>query len=147
MHRVFALLIACLALVPLHAASAKAAGSPDERAVAAADEAFYRASLTAKGQAWKDFADEGATLPAGSGKDAIGAYYDKVYAKPGFSLSWHPNYAKVVGDVGVTSGRYESHIQDASGHDQKHRGNYVTVWQRQKDGAWRFVWDGGTQAH
>jgi len=49
-----------------------------------------------------------------------------------------------VGDVGMTSGPYESHVQDAQGIDHRSAGNYVTVWQRQKDGQWRFVWDGGT---
>jgi ketosteroid isomerase-like protein len=120
------------------------AATPDEQAASAADEAFYQASLTEKGQAWKAFADEHATLPAGTGKEAIGAYYDKVYAKPGFALSWHPDYAQVFGDVAVTSGRYESHDRDAAGHDQTGHGRYVTVWQRQKEGGWRYVWDGGT---
>jgi len=139
---------ALIILLAVQSAQAQApvAGSPDERAVAAADEAFYQASLARKGQAWKEFADADATLPAGKGKDAIGAYYDKVYAKPGFSLSWHPDYAKVVGDIGVTSGPYESHVQDADGRDKPGHGKYVTVWQRQKEGGWRFVWDGGTEA-
>ena len=135
-----------LLTVPSAQAQPTVTGSPDEKAVAAADEAFYQASLARKGQAWKEFADADATLPAGKGKEAIGAYYDKVYAKPGFSLSWHPDYAKVVGDIGVTSGPYESHIQDKDGHDKPGHGKYVTVWQRQKEGGWRFVWDGGTEA-
>src|SRR5579859_4711395 len=101
------LLLACLALCLSPGAEAAKSRSTDERAVMAADEAFYRASLTGKGQAWQDFADEHATLPAGSGKAAIGAYYDKVYAKPGFALSWHPDSARVMGDIAVTTGRYE----------------------------------------
>jgi len=150
MRLVSALLITCLCLAASPAARAAAtpaiSGTADEKAVAAADEAFYQASLARKGQAWREFADDGATLPAGTGKEAIGARYDAAYARPGFRLSWHPSYAKVVGDLGITSGRYESHVQDASGHDQKTHGTYVTVWRRQQDGGWRFVWDGGTEA-
>ena len=118
--------------------------TPDEQAVAAADIAFFQASLATKGTAWKEFADEHASLPVGTGKDAIGIFYAKLYATPGFSLSWHPEFVKVVGDIGVTSGPYESHNLDAQGQDKRGTGNYVTVWQRQKDGGWRFTWDGGT---
>jgi ketosteroid isomerase-like protein len=110
----------------------------------AADRAFFAASLAEKGKAWEEFADEHASLPAGSGKQAIGAAYGTIYAKPGFSLSWHPTYVHVVGDIGITSGPYERHLRDDSGQDRKSTGRYVTVWQRQTDGGWRFVWDGGT---
>ena len=141
------ILLACLALCIAPAAEAAKPHSTDERAVMAADEAFYHASLTAKGGAWRDFADEHATLPAGTGKDAIGDYYEKIYARPGFALNWHPDYARVMGDVAVTSGRYDSHIRDEAGQDKPGHGRYVTVWQRQKEGGWRFVWDGGTPDH
>jgi ketosteroid isomerase-like protein len=137
-------LLACLALL-LSTGAEAAKRSADERAVMAADEAFYQASRTAKGQAWADFADEHATLPAGAGKAAIGAYYEKVYAKPGFALAWHPDSAKVMGDLAITTGHYESHLQSEAGQDKPGHGRYVTVWQRQKDGGWRFVWDGGTE--
>jgi ketosteroid isomerase-like protein len=141
MRAIAPLLIALCLTAPAHAA---VAGTTDEQAVSAADQAFYEASLTRKGQAWADFADEDAVLPAGKGKVAIGAYYDKVYARPGYSLSWRPDFAKVVGDVGVSSGHFESHSLDAAGHDKHGHGTYVTVWARQKDGGWRYVWDGGT---
>jgi ketosteroid isomerase-like protein len=116
----------------------------DERAAAAADEAFYQASLTRKGQAWGDFADEDMVMGEAHGKKAIAALYDKVYAQPGFKLDWHPNYAKSVGDIVVTSGRYERHAPK-NGADDHSTGSYVTVWQRQADGSWRYVWDGGTR--
>jgi len=136
-------LILCLSAgSPAHAADP--AWSADEQAVAAADTAFYNATLVKKGQGWVEFADEKATSGVDHGKAAIGATFDKLYARPGFSLIWHPTFAKVVGDVGMTSGPYESHVQDAKGVDHRATGNYVTVWQRQQDGQWRFVWDGGT---
>lgn len=111
----------------------------------AADEAFYAASVVQKGQAWRDFADDDAALPSARGKAEIGTVFDNVYARPGFALSWRPTYAHVVGDIAITSGPYESHRQDADAHDQRSTGRYVTVWKRQKDGGWRFVWDGGTE--
>lgn len=129
------------------AVPASAANPPwtgDEQAVAATDTAFYAASREKHGQAWADFADDSASTQVGHGKAEIGAAYDKIYARPGFSLSWHPTFAKVVGDVGITSGPYELHQADAKGQDKHSTGKYVTVWQRQADGQWRFVWDGGT---
>ena len=117
------------------------AASSDEKAVLAADEAFYKASLEHKAQAWRDFADKDANAAGVHGPQAIGEVYDKIYGQPGFSLAWSPRYAKVVGDIGVSSGRYRLH--DGKGNASK--GSYVTVWQRQKDGNWRYVWDGGTK--
>lgn len=126
------------------ALAADPAWNADEQAVAAADAAFYSASAAKGSQAWVDFADETATTQAGHGKAEIGAAFEKLYARPGFRLTWHPVFAKVVGDVGMTSGPYEMHVADAKGEDHRSTGNYVTVWQRQPDGQWRFVWDGGT---
>lgn len=118
--------------------------TPDERAAAAADDAFHAASLTRKGQAWKEFADADATVAGARGRDAIGALYDTIYGRPGFRLDWHPTYAKAIGDIVITSGPYERHVRSEAGEDKRSTGTYVTVWQRQKDGGWRFVWDGGT---
>jgi ketosteroid isomerase-like protein len=137
---VISLILLCLSGPALAALGS----TPDEQAVAAADDSFFRASVASKGEAWKEFADEQASLPVGIGKEAIGTFYAKLYSAPGFSLSWHPEFVKVMGDVAVTSGRYESHRLDAAGQDKKGTGTYVTVWQRQKDSGWRFSWDGGT---
>lgn len=135
----------CVLLGVVPARAADPSWTADEQAVAAADEAFFTASQTKHGQAWAEFADESATIQGASGKAEIGAKFDKLYARPGFSLAWHPTFAKVVGDVGMTSGPYEAHRLDAQGQDVRTTGNYVTVWQRQSDGQWRFAWDGGTQ--
>ncbi len=126
------------------ALAADAAWNADEQAVAAADAAFYEASRARHGQAWADVADETATTQVGRGKAEIGAAFEKLYARPGFSLAWHPVFAKVVGDIGMTSGPYERHLADAQGQDRRSTGNYVTLWLRQPDGQWRYVWDGGT---
>jgi ketosteroid isomerase-like protein len=32
------------------------------------------------------------------------------------------------------------------GKDEVSHGTYITVWQQQPDGSWRFVWDAGEQA-
>lgn len=56
------------------------------------------------------------------------------------SLVWWPNWAGVSksGDLGFTTGGVEVGGVRA--------GHYFTVWKRQPDGAWRWVYDGGTAA-
>jgi ketosteroid isomerase-like protein len=59
-------------------------------------------------------------------------------------LSWYPTIADVAraGDMGYTSGpwEYKSDIHDAK---PVAWGNFLTVWQRQADGSWKFAIDLG----
>lgn len=50
-----------------------------------------------------------------------------------------------MGSFVVTTGRWERHVPSANGDDRVLHGRYVTMWQRQKDGGWRWVWDGGEE--
>ncbi len=61
-----------------------------------------------------------------------------------FILSWEPIYAKISGsgDLGYTYGTYTSTVR-ATGEISK--GTYVTVWEKQADGTWKFVLDTGTE--
>ncbi len=61
------------------------------------------------------------------------------------SLSWRPVYANVAGslDLGFTIGDYTSTSRGASGAAIQRFGKYLTVWQRQRDGSWKFMIDGG----
>ena len=124
----------------------KAEWNSAERGAAQADCEFYNASIARGGDAWGDFAAPNASLPRGRGKDEIRAAYKRTYADPSFRLSWHPERAAQFGSsYVVTSGPYELHLERA-GKDQLGRGTYITVWHRQADGSWLFVWDGGEEA-
>src|ERR1051325_3783533 len=70
------------------------------------------------------------------GRDAIGAAFDGFPS--GAVLEWWPLGAEIAtsGDLGCTVG--EARI--VSLH---HFSKYLTVWQRQADGSWKFVADGG----
>jgi ketosteroid isomerase-like protein len=61
-----------------------------------------------------------------------------------FILSWEPLFEKIseTGDLGYTYGIHTS-TDKLTGDISK--GTYVTVWQKQKDGKWKFVLDTGTQ--
>lgn len=55
------------------------------------------------------------------------------------NLFWWPGYAGIArsGDLGFTTGPFSV--------DEAHtpRGQYFTVWRRQPDGSWKWIWDGG----
>jgi ketosteroid isomerase-like protein len=60
-----------------------------------------------------------------------------------FILSWEPAYEKIAisGELGYTYGYFTSRIK-ATG--QESRGTYLTIWQKQPDGRWKFIMDTGT---
>jgi len=95
-------------------------------------------------QAFFEFADTNAVISRGGvlihGKDEIKAYYEK-QLKPGTKLQWKPDFAEVSGDIGYTYGKYTHSVPDSTGQVTESHGIFHTVWKRQADGTWRFVWD------
>jgi ketosteroid isomerase-like protein len=78
------------------------------------------------------------------GKEAIKKYYDQRYdGKDKVLLTWKPDYIEVAasGDLGYTYGNYKYVITDSLGAVKTYTGMFHTVWKRQSDGAWRYVWD------
>jgi len=63
----------------------------------------------------------------------------------GTALTWHPVFAWVTTseDLGFTIGEYIATMRGPSGAAVQRFGKYLTVWQRQGDGSWKFVADGG----
>ncbi|MGH7618733.1 MAG: YybH family protein [Gemmatimonadaceae bacterium] len=59
----------------------------------------------------------------------------------GTSLTWRPVYALAAasGDLGFTVGEYIATGRSPSGAAVQRFGKYLTVWQRQPDGTWKFV--------
>ena len=60
-----------------------------------------------------------------------------------FVLSWEPVYARIAksGDLGYTYGYYARTIKSTG---VVSKGTYITIWEKQKDGTWKFVMDTGT---
>jgi ketosteroid isomerase-like protein len=116
-----------------------------QRAAALADCEFYNASIERGADAWSDFAAATVATAGVRGRDELREKTKKRYALPGFRLSWKVDRAEHFGEnYVVTSGRWELHQTD-NGKDVSSQGRYVTVWQKQSDGTWRYVWDGGEQ--
>ncbi len=80
--------------------------SADEQAITHTDSDFALQAQKRGADAWADFASSEFTVAEGRGQEAVREHYKKMYARPGFKLSWKPDYSKVFGDLGVTSGRY-----------------------------------------
>ncbi|MBK6967446.1 MAG: nuclear transport factor 2 family protein [Bacteroidales bacterium] len=77
-----------------------------------------------------------------SGYDSVVDYLDKNRQK-GAELSWTPDFISVSqsGDLAYTYGGYVYTFPDSSGVIHKQEGFFHTVWKRQPDGKWKFVWD------
>jgi ketosteroid isomerase-like protein len=92
------------------------------------------------------FADSGVILRDNGypvkGKISLTELYSR---KPdtSFILSWNPVFEKIAGsgDLGYTYGFYKTTIKSTG---QISRGTYITIWEKQKDGTWKFVLDTGT---
>ncbi len=76
------------------------------------------------------------------GKKEIEAYFEKVTLRD-VQLSWEPEHIEVAesGDLGYTYGPYSFEWTDDAGKAQKATGIFHTVWRKEADGEWRYVWD------
>lgn len=59
------------------------------------------------------------------------------------TLTWKIDFIEVAasGDLGYTYGKYTYSFIDTDGNTVKNKGVFHTVWKRQPDGTWKFVWD------
>ena len=58
-------------------------------------------------------------------------------------LVWTPDFVDVAasGDLGYTYGKYTYSVTDSTGKTRDFNGIFHTVWKKQKNGEWKFVWD------
>jgi ketosteroid isomerase-like protein len=64
---------------------------------------------------------------------------------PDTKITWEPVDAKIAasGDLGYTWGHATISDKDKNGQPETSYSRYVTVWQKQADGHWKFVLDFG----
>ncbi|KQC28812.1 YybH family protein [Flagellimonas eckloniae] len=97
-------------------------------------------------KAFSYFAAEDGVIKRGKniikGKTTIGKWYEKD-VRPNESLSWTPTFVDVSknGDMAYTYGNYIFTYLDSLGIKKENKGIFHTVWKRQKDGTWKFVYD------
>ncbi len=87
------------------------------------------------------FADDSAVIKRGAkifkGKEAIRDFYSNQQGE----LQWSPDFADVSDDLGYTYGHFVFSDKDSTGKVNETKGYFHTVWKKQKDGTWKFVWD------
>lgn len=76
------------------------------------------------------------------GKNAIQEWY-KNDVQPNETLTWKPTFVDVSrsGDLAYTYGDFLFTSIDSTGTVKENTGIFHTVWKRQENGEWRFVWD------
>ncbi|MDX1939433.1 MAG: DUF4440 domain-containing protein [Saprospiraceae bacterium] len=76
------------------------------------------------------------------GRDAIKAFYDKENYKAA-KLVWAPDFVDVAasGDLAYTYGKFTFTGIGVDGKELKSEGIFHSVWKKQKDGSWKFVYD------
>ena len=76
------------------------------------------------------------------GREAIKSFYEPM-DKSGVKLNWKPDYVFVSssGDLAYSYGGFDRMTSDSTGHISKTSGIFHTVWKKQGDGTWKFVWD------
>ncbi len=78
------------------------------------------------------------------GKQSMRENFESMKSAPlNQTLSWNPDFVAVAssGDLGYTYGKYTYTTTDSIGNTKVEEGIFHTIWKRQPDGKWRFVWD------
>lgn len=75
------------------------------------------------------------------GKDEIKKYYEK--NRQDATVNWTADFVDVSDDgtLGYTYGKYTWKVKSESGDTTEVKGVFHTVWKRQPDKSWKYVWD------
>ena len=123
-------------------------GDKTKKEIAKAEKEFEKmAAEKGIAEAFYFFADSNATIKRQNdtlihGKENIRSYYSADFFKSA-SVTWSPDFIDVAqsGDFGYTFGKYTWQSKDSSGKVSEFKGVFHTVWKKQKDGSWKYVWD------
>ena len=76
------------------------------------------------------------------GKKNIRTYYEKINDEK-TTVNWTPDYINVSADgsMAYTYGKYLWKIKDEQGEISEYKGVFHTVWKKQADKSWKYVWD------
>jgi ketosteroid isomerase-like protein len=112
-------------------------------------EASFCADLKAKGAAWAfhAYAAPDAVIKRDNdslikGPEAIRNYYSSEVYKQAVA-EWKPDFVDVSADgtLAYTYGKYTWTMKDKTGNKVQFSGVFHTVWKKQPDGSWKYVWD------
>lgn len=109
----------------------------------------FKSSISSLGlaEAFYLYADSNAVILRGNdslirGKAAIRNYYSMAKFT-GASVDWAADFIEVSasGDMAYSYGKYVWLLKDSSGKENEYKGLYHTIWKKQMDGSWKYVWD------
>ena len=135
-----AVVVLTASVTPVRAQQQKAATPADQ--VRAAETAFARSMADRNLAAFSALVGDEAVFfggkGVGRGKAAVVAEWKRFFDAPAAPFSWAPAEVEVLssGTMGFTSGP----VFDPKGN---RIGTFNSVWQRQRDGAWKVVFDKG----
>lgn len=120
--------------------------SDAKNAIADAEKAFNDyAKLHGIAEAFYHFAADDAIIKRENdtlikGRDNIKKYYSKI---KNATVTWKPDFVDVSNDatMAYTYGNYVWTTKDSIGNTKEYKGVFHTVWKKQPDGSWKYVWD------
>jgi len=76
------------------------------------------------------------------GKENVKKFYSAPFYQKA-TVKWTPDFvdASMEGDMGYTYGQYVWSSTDSAGKPITFNGIFHTVWKKQADGSWKYVWD------
>ena len=119
-----------------------------EKQLLQADRDFNKATQEKRLDGWMQYWDDNGVLDRGQpvvGKDAVRKELTAQWAEPSFQLTWEPTSAHMFpnGRKGFTHGTWVMNVNGPDGKPMKVTGQYLTIWQKNKAGEWKIIWDGG----
>jgi len=136
--------LTAVTLLFLAACATTTPGDPNADVLLQRDRDFAKQSAARGHLAWQEFMAPNAVKPANGGRmlngpQEIGDNMLTAFAS-GFTLSWEPTRAEISrgGKLGYTWGRYRAVVGGKT-----REGTYMTVWEKQPDGAWKVLFDTG----
>lgn len=121
---------------------------PIKKEVLKTEDNFKKLSQTKGiGEAFYNYADNNAVLIRENdslikGKENIKKYYTNDKFKNA-TVTWKPDFVAVSNDgsLAYTYGSYVYNVKDYLGNKREFKGVFHTIWKKQKDGSWKYVWD------
>jgi len=143
------IVVACSMILLSCSTGEKSNVSNNAREEVAQTEKHFAEMAIQKGiaEAFAFFADSNAVIKRGKdslikGKEAIRNFYATDFYKSA-SVQWSPDFIDISNDgtLAYTFGKYSWQSKDSTGTINESKGIFHTVWKKQKDGEWKYVWD------
>jgi ketosteroid isomerase-like protein len=113
--------------------------------------AFSQSVEDQDAEACAAFVDADARFVGGSvqrGSDAIVKAWSVFFGDGAPKIMWRPQFTEVLedGTLALSRGPFLLVTTDADGTPTEHWGTFNSIWRKQDDGAWKIIFDAGSDA-